>query len=142
MLTATKLGQWKSFADGIDAQVRRIYSLAFIDDGKMLVVNGGPPVGTTLHTSDWTPTASMSTSTKFSSVQSRDGRYQAKLGREGLQIVDAETQAPLADVELDMSREEPQMAFSWDGRWFAAKGYRATPKGNSVYSFALIELPR
>lgn len=142
MLTATKLGQWKSFADGIDAQVRRIYSLAFIDDGKMLVVNGGPPVGTTLHTSDWTPTASMSTSTKFSSVQSRDGRYQAKLRREGLQIVDAETQAPLADVELDMSREEPQMAFSWDGRWFAAKGYRATPKGNSVYSFALIELPR
>lgn len=142
LLKVTAIGQWEPTVSAIFADVPRIFSLMFAQKGRRLIVNGGPPAGSILDATDWSMVNINLQLPDLGAMQSHDGRFRVNILPNGMQLVKNETKETLVEVELDMSREDPQLAFSWDGKWFAAKGYRPPLSNNeSIYSFVLIRLP-
>lgn len=134
--------RWKILKDNLYGETQRIFALEFNNEGSRLLVNGGGPVdGTTLQTATWkTEKGKLSTAIVPGILQlSPDNRLGVKVEGIKLAIVDISTGATITTVDLDVTDGEPQIAFSPDGRWFSAKGYRVI-EDQRQYVFALLPL--
>lgn len=133
---------WIILKDHVYGETQRIFALEFTGDGSKLLVNGGGPIdGATLQTATWKMAKQASDVTLEQGILQRspNGRLVAKMEGTKLVLMDITTSATITTIDLDVSDGEPQVAFSWDGRWFAAKGHRMF--GNQRhYVFALAAL--
>jgi len=135
---------WRPIKSGIYAGSQRLFSLQFSSDGKQLVANGGDPSdGAVLSAATWKPTTTTEDMTELGGLLawSPDHRLGFKIsGKSGI-VVNLKSHETVAQLDIDMTDEEPQAAFSNDGHWLAAKGYRLS-NGERSYAVAIIELPR
>jgi hypothetical protein len=132
---------WKVVKSGIYANTQRIFTLEFSGNEKLLINGGGPVDGATLETFTWSIGKSDHSADASSAIRQRsnDGRFGFRLTQRAVEVVSLPELALLAQIDFDPNLEEPQVAFSPDGQWFAAKGYRTT-NANRQYEFALLRL--
>lgn len=132
---------WKVRQNQIYGGTRRIFSLSFDAEGRVLFVNGGGPIdGVSLHTETWKSVDSV-----------REGRANGALlvssngifgvRREGVRLLvfEVHSQRVIAELSLNTTSSEPEMAFAADGTKFAAKGY-FIKDGRRTFGFALLSL--
>jgi hypothetical protein len=134
---------WSVRQRGLYAETHRIFSLEFSPSGHELYVNGGGPTdGATLDTDSWRVMAAPQVQPSAGLLlRSANGRFLLRQQDAQVVVVDVSMGRNVAAIDLDLSREEPQAAFSQDGRWLAVKGY-TRDVGNQRYVFALVPLPR
>lgn len=131
---------WNTIRRGIYGNTRRIFDLKFSVDGNVLLVNGGGREdGAQLSTTDWAPISSPMSTDTLPLRASRDGKTAARLDGRKVVVFDIASRATLASLDIDVSAEEPQLEFSPDGQWFAAKGYRAEASGRT-YAIGIARL--
>lgn len=133
---------WRTLNSGIYAGSQRLFSLQFSPDGTLLIANGGDPDdGAVISTATWEQDASTDSHPKLNGLVawSPDHRFGFRLsGKVGV-VIDLKSQDIVAQLEIDMTDEEPQAAFSRDSHWIAAKGYRLA-NGERRYTVGLLEL--
>ena len=131
---------WRVVRRGIYADSSRIYALEFSADGAALFVNGGGNDGQVLDTTTWrSHTPPHQESTPSALVRSADKRWSVQVEGTRLRLIDTFTRKPPTELHLDITDGEPEVAFSPDDRWFAAKGF-FTEEGQRKFGFALVEL--
>lgn len=135
---------WRTLKTGIYAGSQRLYSLQFTPDGTQLIANGGDPDdGAVISTATWEQDPSTDARPKLNGLVawSPDHRFGFRLfGKVGV-VVDLKSQDIVAQLDIDMTDEEPQAAFSGDSHWIAAKGYRLV-NGERRYTVGLLEIPQ
>ncbi|TXI84747.1 MAG: hypothetical protein E6Q40_08900 [Cupriavidus sp.] len=135
---------WRTLKSGIYAGSQRLFSLQFSPDGTRLIANGGDSDdGAVISTATWEQDASTDARPKLNGLVawSPDHRFGFRLsGKVGV-VVDLTSQDIVAQLEIDMTDEEPQAAFSGDNHWIAAKGYRLV-NGERRYTVGLLEIPQ
>jgi WD40 repeat protein len=131
---------WQTLKRGVYGNTRRVFDLKFSEDGNSLLVNGGDlDDGALLSTKDWKPIKDAPAQDASVLRSSRDGKFAAKIKDSTIVVLNTATQATVAVLEIDASPDEPQCAFSPDGRWFAAKGFRGRG-ADRTYSMGLVQL--
>lgn len=132
---------WKVRKSQIYAETRRIFSLNFDAAGRTLLVNGGGPIdGVSLDTEAWKP---VSPTTEDSSTEvllvSSNGMFGVSQNGERLVVFEVSSKRVIAELGLDTTRSEPEMAFAADSTMFAAKGLFIRD-GQCTFGFALLTL--
>lgn len=133
---------WARTRTRIYSNTKRVFNLHFDASGSQLKVNAGGAVdGATLSTRTWQAMAQPTTpgADPGFAARSEDGRYGARIERSGWTLIDSQTGQVVKTIALDSTSTEPQAAFSQDGLWFAAKGYR-TVGGTKVWGVLLTQL--
>ncbi|MCX9154797.1 WD40 repeat domain-containing protein [Niveibacterium sp. 24ML] len=133
---------WRTLKSGIYAGSQRLFSLQFSPDGSRLIANGGDPDdGAVISTATWQQDASADAHPKLNGLVawSPDHRFGFRVaGKVGV-VIDLKSQDIVAQLEIDMTDEEPQAAFSSDSRRVAVKGYRLMD-GVRRYSVGWLDL--
>lgn len=131
---------WRTLQRSIYGHASRIFDLKFSSDGATLLVNGGNlDDGALLSTTDWKPARVVTQPGAAALSLSQDGRFAARLQGRTVVVVEVATTETVASLDIDMSRDEPQSAFSPDGQWFAAKGFVAQG-ANQAYAVGIVKL--
>lgn len=120
---------WHTSKDKIYVNTQRIFSIAFTADGSELIVNSGNSIdGAKVWTATWQvssqPIGTENAEVSGILIKSADNRVGVRLESGALALIDLHDGNVVALLDLDMTEGEPELAFSPDGRKFAAKGYR------------------
>lgn len=132
---------WKVRKSQIYGETRRIFSLSFDAEGRVLFVNGGGPIdGVSLDAETWKLVDSdREGGANGALLVSSNGMFGVR--REGMRLLvfEVHSQRVIAELSLDTTSSEPEMAFAADGTKFAAKGY-FIKDGRRTFGFALLSL--
>jgi hypothetical protein len=132
---------WVPKIKGVYADTDRIFDLSFSAAGDVLSVNGGGSLdGGLISTTTWKLLPRQKHSGLVALRANSDGTFEARIDGQRVVVVEITTQREIVSLALDVSNEEPQVAFSSDGKWFAAKGYRQAG-GERTYAVGVVNLP-